>query len=260
MGWPGLTASCDLSANRCLSRQQDVIEAAEAIKMMTVVCVPLSHRHCKNLINQQGSASQPARLLRLHPDTCWPDLIISVSVLSKTREQHQYEKSKVQSEEVTRAHICRKARSFNSAIKQAGLQIGERRRLYISSSGGPYLSFFVPFNCKHLEWAPVVTGSNINMDKLTANLSHLVWGKSFLSSVSMFYKSPQAITVMMSNSKHACLKIGLLLQSETINFTSPGSFKSVTMAMEMKDSHLCDFILDMDPINHKTGQQMAWEK
>lgn len=68
----------------------------------------------------------------------------------------------------------------------------------------------------------------------------------------MFYKSPEATTVLMSNSKHAFLKIGLLLQSETINLTSPGSFKSVTMAMEMKDSHLCDFILDMDPINHKT--------
>lgn len=64
----------------------------------------------------------------------------------------------------------------------------------------------------------------------------------------------------MSNNKHACLKIGLLLQSETINLTSPGSFESVTMAMEMKDGHLCDFILDMDPINHKTWQQMAWEK
>lgn len=31
-------ASCDLSANRCLSRQQNAIEAAEAIEVMTAVC------------------------------------------------------------------------------------------------------------------------------------------------------------------------------------------------------------------------------
>lgn len=68
------------------------------------------------------------------------------------------------------------------------------------------------------------------------------------------------MTVLMSNSKHACLKIGLLLQSEPINLTSPGSFKSVTMAMKMKDSHLGDFILNMDPINHKPRQQTAWEE
>lgn len=140
MGWTGLTASCDLSANRCLSRPAG--------------CDWSSRGHwghdsgvCSFVTQALHKSHQSTGLLSLTPIT--PVAAATRHTLTRPNDffflcylkPESSINSQIQSP-VWRGDTRHKARSCNSAIKQAGLLMGQwwDAPVSIFNSGGPHQS------------------------------------------------------------------------------------------------------------------------